>query len=326
MIVPQPIRAVLSRSPRLSSVGIRMPILRGQICVTHGHQSADRAQRLVLVLGVDERREFAEIMFVHPYTELATGTDLVVPTERSSVAYQVVVETDVRGVIWSTQLGPLIGVLERTALEAVGAVALGEHPAQPDLVSGLPLRGRFDRRWDFKAAEGSALRILAAECTASLLGGQDPLQLDVGVLAPALLATCGDPESAMLKLMDIISKGDVVFDFNDVQLLNDIGALRVANWTDVFGDIGHDFFMSVQPLAERALSMGPAASDPSDETTSAWAEERKAEAGKFRPRFGCTFVSAAYVRAADRQSSLEVADSLNIPLIDRPSQDIRFAA
>ena len=162
-------------------MGNPLPISRGQIRrLAQGLQEEERVERLALVVRVDKCREFAEIMFVHAYAELATGTDLVVPAEHSTVAYQLVVETDVRGVVWLTELGPRAGVLDHTALEAVGAVALGENPASRSLVAGVPLRGRFDQRWDFKAAEGSALRTLAADCTASLLDGQDPVQLDTG--------------------------------------------------------------------------------------------------------------------------------------------------
>ena len=177
MTVPQTIREALSGWDPVESVGNPLPVSSGQI------RRLTEVPQLVLILRVDERQEFAEIMFVHPYAELATGTDLVVPAEYATVPYQVVMETDVRGVVWLTQVGPLVGVLGRTVLEAVGAVALGEEPESRVLVAGLPLRGRFDQRWDFKAAEGSALRILAAECIASLLDGQAPLQLDIGLLS-----------------------------------------------------------------------------------------------------------------------------------------------
>ena len=317
MTVPRPIREVVSRSHSARRVGIHMPVSRGQIRVAQGLRPDDPVEhRLVLVLRVDERREFAEIMFVHPYTELATGSDLVVAPEHSSITYQVVVETDVRGVVWVTQPGSLVGVLEQSAIEAVGAVALGEAPDSPDLFSGLPSRGRFDRRWDFKAAEGSALRTLAAECTESLLDGQTLLQLDVGILSPVLLAACDDRESALLKLLDIISKEDVVFDLNDLEMLDDIGALEVDNWTDVFGGMGDQLYISLSPLIEDALSKGSDGTDPRDETSFAWVEGRKAEAGEFRPRLGLRVVSATYVRATERQLTDAIARDGNFELVD----------
>ena len=318
MTVPQTIREALSHWDPAESVGNPLPVSPGQIRrLTEGPQADERVERLALVLGVDDRRDFAEIMFVHPYAELATGTDLVVPSEHSRVAYRVVVETDVRGVVWLTQLGSLIGVLDRTALEAVGAVALGEDPAWRSLVAGPPLRGRFDQRWDFKAAEGSALRILAAECTASLLDGQAPLQLDIGVLSPVLLAACDDRESAMLKLLDIVSKRDVVFDLDDVARLDEIGALSEANWTDALGSSGIEYYKSlVCPLIDRALSRGPGVPDAREEPVSAWVAGRKPEAGEFGIRPGVPVVSATYVCSSDRDRTIPLADELDHELID----------
>lgn len=318
MTVPQTIRAALSRWDPAKPVGMRMPVSRGQILrVAQGPQPDERVERLVLVLGVDDRREFAEIMFVHPYPELATGSDVVVPSERSRVAYQIVVETDVRGVVWLTQLGSRLGVLEQTALEAVGEVAFGEHPAQFDLVAGLPLRGRFDRRWDFKATEGAELRTLAADCTAVLLDGQETCQLDVGVLSPVLLAAADDFESALLTLLDIIFKRDIVLELDDLKMLEEIGALEVANWTGALGDAGREYYESlVSPLIERALSKPSRQVRSSGETASVWADGRKAQAGEFRPRSGVRVVSASYVFEAEPHILSAVAREHDLELID----------
>ena len=317
MTVPQTIRALSHWDPA-ESVGNPLPVSRGQIRRLTGVPRADECvERLALVLGVNDRRDFTEIMFVHPYVELATGTDLVVPSEHSRLAYQVVVETDVRGVVWLTQVGQLVGVLNRTALEAVGAVALREDPASRSLVAGLPLRGRFDQRWDFKAAEGSALRILAAECTASLLDGQAPLQLDIGILSPVLLAASNDRESAMLKLLDILSKRDVVFDFEDLERLGEIGALSETNWTNAFGSIGIEYYESLlRPLIDRALSRGPGVPDAREQPDSAWVAGRKPEAGEFGIRPGVPVVSATYVCSSDRDRTVSLADELDHELID----------
>ena len=96
MTVPQTIREALSGRDPAELVSNPLPVSRGQIRrLTEGPQADEGVERLALVLGVDDRREFAEIMFVHPYVELATGADLVVPSENSRVAYRVVVETDV---------------------------------------------------------------------------------------------------------------------------------------------------------------------------------------------------------------------------------------
>ena len=316
MTVPQTIRDALSGWDTAGTVGNPLPVSRGQIRrLAEGPQEGERVERLALVVRVDKRREFAEIMFVHPYAELATGTDLVVPSEHSTVAYQLVVETDVRGVVWLTELGPRAGVLDHTALEAVGAVALGRDPASRGLATGLPLRGRFDRRWDFKAAEGSALRTLAADGTASLLDGRVPLQLDIGILSPVLLAACEDRESSLLKLLDVVSKRDVMFDREDVEILAAIRALDVDNWTEMFGSSGIELHESLlRPLIDRALSEGAGAAR--EEPDSVWAAERKLEAGEFRVRPGFGVVSATYVCSSDRDRTVSLANELDHELID----------
>ena len=305
MTVSQTIQEALSGWAPSGPVGNPLPISRGQIRrLTEGAQADERVERLALVLRVDERRDYAEIMFVHPYAELATGTDLVVPSEHSRVAYRVVVETDVRGVVWLTQVGPLVGILDQTALEAVGAVALGEDPAPRSLVVGLPLRGRFDRRWDFKATEGSTLRILAADCTASLLDGQAPLQLDSGILSPVLLAASEDRESALLKLLDIVSKREVVFDLDDVKMLDEIEASSVVDWTEEFGSIGREYYESLlRPLIDRALTRGRDATDAREQPDSAWVVGRRPEAGVLKFRLGFPVVSASYVWSSDQDAT-----------------------
>ncbi|MCY4495126.1 MAG: hypothetical protein OXB92_14870 [Acidimicrobiaceae bacterium] len=315
MTVPRAIREALPGWGRAELVGNPLPVSRGQIRgFVQAPQEGERVERLALVLRVDDRREFAEIVLVHPYVELAAGTDLVVPPEHSRVPYRVVVETDVRGVVWLTQIGPPVGTLDQLALEALGAVSLGEAPAPRSLLVGLPLRGRFDRRWDFKAAEGSALRTLAADCTASLLDGRAPLQLDIGILSPVLLAA-SDRESALLKLLDIVSKRDVVFDLDDVKRLDEIGALEVDNWTEAFGSIGVEYYESfLRPLIDRASSAGAGAARA--EPDSPWVAGRRPEAGEFRARPGLGVVSATYVRSSDRDRSVSLANELDLELID----------
>ena len=316
MTVPQAIREALPGTRSAGPLGNPLPVSRGQIRrLAEGPQVGEPVERLALVLRVYGSREFAEILFVHPYAELAASTDLIVPSEHSRLAYRVVVQTDVRGVVWLTQLDALVGVLDRAALDAAGLVALGEDTASESLVAGPPLRGRFDRRWDFKAAEGSALRTLAAVCTASLLDGREPIQLDVVILLPVLLAACDDHESALLKLLDIVSKRDVVFDRDDVERLDEIGALAVDNWTEAFGSFGIEYYESLlRPLVDRALSKG--AVDARQEPDSARVAGRRSEAGELRTRPSVPLVSANFVNSSDRAMSVSPVDEPVLELID----------
>ncbi len=324
MTVPQAIREALPGTYTAGLLGNSLPVEpveRGQIRrLAEGPQAGEPVERLALVLRVDEIRDFAEILFVHPYAELATGTDLVVPSEHSRIPYQVVAQTDVRGVVWLTQVGARVGLLDRTALKAVGAVALGEDTASESLVAGPPLRGRFDRRWNFKAAEGSALRTLAADCTATLLDGRALVQLDVGILSPVLLAALDDIESPLLKLLDILRTRDVVFDLDDLKMLDEIGALSEAVWASAFGSFGVDYYDYYEAfldlLKEGALSKGRIAVDARQEPDSAQVAGRKPEAGELRTRPSVPLMSANFVYTSDRDMSVSPVDELDLELID----------
>ena len=141
-------------------------------------------ERAVLVLRVDSQRDFAEVMLVHPYVELATSLDLIVSPERSAMPYWTIIETDTRAVVWTYQLGTLIGELDPDTLKALGDVSVGQAVYETSLSSGTPLRGPLDPRWDFKAREGDSVRSLAAGCTSALFSDGLPLQLDPGMSGP----------------------------------------------------------------------------------------------------------------------------------------------
>ena len=139
--VPQAIRDALTRRDRVDPAVDTGDVSRGQVRLTNHPQPDDPFRRLTMVCVVDHDGGFAEVMLVHPYTELATSVDLVVSTDHSTVPYQIVAETDLRSVVWLSQLGSLIGVVDETAVEGVGAVAVGDNPEVAGLTTGLPLRG-----------------------------------------------------------------------------------------------------------------------------------------------------------------------------------------
>ena len=228
MSVPESIRSKLEARPRRRSIGVRMPVSRGQVrgirfsWADEGYE-IEALERMVLVLRVDSQREFAEVMLVHPYVELATSLDLIVSPERSTMPYTAVAETDTRAVLWTYQLDALIGELDSEALEALGGVSVGRAVYRTNLSSGTPLRGPLDPRWDFKAREGHLIRSMAADCTSTLLYDGPPLQFDPGCLATELLATCDNFEATALKLLDIVAKHDIAFGIDDVEVLESIG-------------------------------------------------------------------------------------------------------
>ncbi|MCY4495097.1 MAG: hypothetical protein OXB92_14710 [Acidimicrobiaceae bacterium] len=112
---------------------------------------------------------------MHSAPELATSLDGVVPSRTSGAPYDSVVQTDLRGVVWISQLGRLIGCLDENLLEALSSIALSnptnERAQDDEIQSGSALTGESDTRWKFKADEGSVFRTLTSECTAILIDG-----------------------------------------------------------------------------------------------------------------------------------------------------------
>jgi len=140
------------------------------------HLPPDR--RIVFVRRVDSVREFAEVMLTHSATELATDCDVIVPADVASAPFDLVVQTDLRGAVWTSQLTTRIGHLEHAVMSAVwtvgryanaGDISAARNACMPALSLGTQLAGSLDRRWRFKESEGDVLRALAADCTEALL-------------------------------------------------------------------------------------------------------------------------------------------------------------
>ena len=137
--------------------------------------------RIVLVLGIDEDNEFVDVLFVHTAPENATDRDAIVSAGSSGAAYDTVVQTDLRTVLWCSQLGTRIGNVDETlvgtiktwgwrqATQPQNTDRSGDRNATAGIVHGIPLRGIADRRWRFKESEGAAARRLANDCVDTLL-------------------------------------------------------------------------------------------------------------------------------------------------------------
>ena len=174
------IAAQRHRSPPLKSESLRWgSVTVGDLRIVEGAgpRLADRRVALVACAGPSE--ETAQVWLVHTAAELATGWDAVVAASAASAPYVVVVQTDLRGVVWTSQLGRCVGRLDDRAFDAVKAVAARaagcEASAHDERVwYGSEMCGPIDGRWVFKAAEGDVLRRLAGDCTETLLTAHHP--------------------------------------------------------------------------------------------------------------------------------------------------------
>ena len=198
-------------------------------------------------------------MLVHPYEELATASDAIVTALASSAPYQMIIQTDVRGMVWLTQIGQRVGHLSDDGMDLVAKIAVGEHVSTPNIFPGLHLAGILDPRWDFKLEEVEVIRNLAANCTEHLLEDSSPWRLDTGVFWLEALQEAGQG-SLILRLLDAVSHGRLSFGFSDLEALRDLGVLEVDAWIETFGPSGAEYFSAfhraadgqgiVQPLSE----------------------------------------------------------------------------
>lgn len=224
------------------------------------HRPTD--SRIVLVLEVDEPNDFADVLLVHPATELATDRDAVVPMRTSSAAYDVVVQTDLRAVVWTFQIERRVGRLDEVSLGEIRAWIGGNNDDESLLTRpseeagihyGTRLAGPLDRRWAFKEAEGIALRGLAGDCTEALLDQDLVWRIDPGLLRPELLDLVDDREALLAELLHWVATRSLSLTDEDLELLLSAGALDIEEWAHL-SDIGADVLMSIQNMVVQAAT------------------------------------------------------------------------
>ena len=141
---------------------------RGQVRLTRGG-SDDLSVREVLILRTDEEG-YCDVLLTHPFTESATDVDLTIAQSTAEIPYDLVVQTDCRGIVWTDDLQEIIGFLNDEGMQSLQDVSRGEFPRGEGYGRGLKLRGFFDTRREFKENEGEIIASLSSSCTATILG------------------------------------------------------------------------------------------------------------------------------------------------------------
>jgi hypothetical protein len=220
--------------------------------------------RIGLVLAVDPDNEFADLLLVHTATELACDSDGVVPCWASSAPYDIVVETDLRAVVWTWQLGASIGSLDDGALDAIRSIAARSREVSDASVgpievggvhSGLHLAGPSDPRWSFKETEGHVLRRLSEDCTTALLDSGLVWQVDPGLLRPDLLDQAADSSDVLDELLHWAMTRKLTLTEIDLEELDRVGVLGLDAW-NALGDLGLDVWTALQQVLLDAASGG----------------------------------------------------------------------
>lgn len=224
--------ALRAERPKVTSSPMIEP---GQVRVLHPvpHDPCD--PRLGVVLAVDARNEFVEILLVHTSPELATDTDVVASRRATGLAHDLVVESDLRAIVWTTQLGPSIGSLDLSSLiRSVQPSRRHRADVDDQYPTGTPLQGPADGRWSFKEAEGSDLRSLSADCTSALIDRELVWAVDPRLLRPDVLDLVDDPLALIGEVIHWLRTRKTCLadeDARDVQLL--VSTLDPATWREV---------------------------------------------------------------------------------------------
>lgn len=214
------------------------------------------------MLSVHSNLDFADVLLVHTAAEMACDVDLVVPKAVSTAPYEVVLEKDLRGAVWTLQLGPAVGRLDGAIIDALGYNTTGPDSGAPSGIHrGIKLAGPADPRWGFKREEGAAFRALVSDCTDALLD-EDSWQVEPGLLRPDLLDRADDPTALLAELMHWLCTRTLELSPTDVEVLLELGALETSAW-ELFGDLGFDILTALQGLVEAAATGSPRRADPS---------------------------------------------------------------
>ena len=225
---------------------------RGDVCVVEPPRHLPGSRRLALILRIEAAQNFAEILPVHSSRDLACHLDGILDRASGCAPYDLVLQTDLRGVIWTNQIVRRVGHLTDPILRELGRVPsdpLADHGALP---VGVRLAGPADRRWAFKAAEGASLRHLSHDCTVALLDGHSPWEIDAGLLDPRLLDSVGDRESFLLELLHLIQTRNLTLTLDDLETLEALGALDPETWASV--DCGMELWTSFQLVIEESAT------------------------------------------------------------------------
>ena len=205
------------------------------------HRSADR---LGLVVAVDERLAVAHALMLSPLLEYRTSVDYVLDGASTGAPMPLIAECDLRGAVWFAQLGSCLGQCEPGLAMRLDEVGGGALPASVGLEQsrfGLPARDDRDPRWSWKLAELEALNALTAECDAWLVDGAEyPCVID-----PALMHELAELATTSLTVTQAISS---IADVHDAWITED----SLNSLADLLGQVNPD----MQHALDRLLNHG----------------------------------------------------------------------
>ena len=213
-------------------------------------------ERLALVLKVNSDTNTTQFTLVHSYVEFATEHDVIIEPAITQLPYSIVVETDLRAVISTAEVGGLIAVVP-TRIVSICFEGPGGFIDNGSMFVGPPILGPLDARWDFKVEEGEAIRELSSAAIVSFENPEVQWVFEFDEIFTALLLPVDDAPAMALAMYDLwIARGDSLsITAEHLVLFDDRGLLSRETWSGALGESGVTFFDSVMAqFIERARS------------------------------------------------------------------------
>jgi hypothetical protein len=203
-------------------------------------------ERLALVLKVNSDTNTTQFTLVHSYVEFATEHDVIIEPAVTQLRYSIVVETDLRAVISTADVGGLVAVVPQKIVAACFEGPDG-FIEEASMFLGLPLLGPLDARWDFKVEEGEAIRELSSAAIVSFENLESQWIFEFDEIFAALLQPVDDAPAMALAMYELwLIKGDSLAITPDhIVLFDDRGLLSRDTWSGALGESGIHFFDSV---------------------------------------------------------------------------------
>jgi len=122
---------------------------------------------LALVTDFDEVTQSVTVILLSPDIEFGSSADLLLSSDETGRAYNLLAESDIFGYAWVVQVDRYVGrvgpqVMKVLAVLREGCATTGRLVAPPVVVPDDP-------RWNFKMRELKRLQAITADCTRELI-------------------------------------------------------------------------------------------------------------------------------------------------------------
>ena len=213
-------------------------------------------ERLALILRVNPDSNTTQFTLVHSYVDFATEHDIIIDLAVTQLPYGIVVETDLRAVVSTAEIGELIAVVPSRVVSACFE-GPGGFIEDGKMFLGPPMLGPLDARWDFKVEEGEVIRELSSAAIASFENPEVQWVFEFDEIFAALLLPVDDAHAMALAMYELwlVRGNSLVVTPEHLVLFDDRGLLVRETWAGALGESGIHFFDSVMTFfIERARS------------------------------------------------------------------------